>query len=90
MIRTGDYSIEDIKSFFTKHYNHSDEIEDDDIEIGEIIELRVSDNPPIDIIVEIINIEDGGLLIAEILEVNGLSEDHAEGDIIFIPTEIFE
>jgi hypothetical protein len=89
MIETGDYSIEDIKSYFTrKRYNY--ENIDDDIEVGEVIEMRVNDNPPVDILVEIIDIEEGGLLIAQVLEVNGSTDEHVEGDIIVIPTEILE
>jgi hypothetical protein len=88
MIQTGDYSIAEIKSYFTRKSYNSENV--DDIEVGEIIEMRVNDNPPVDILVEIIDIEDGGVLIAEIIEVNGITDDHHEGDIIFIPIEILE
>lgn len=85
MIRTGDYSIADIKSFFTRRY---EEVNDDYIEIGEIIKMQVSNT--VDIVVEIIDIEDGGLLVVQILEVNGYSDEHVEGDIIFVPSEILK
>jgi len=86
-IDIGYYSINDIKSFFKKTREEED---DDDIEIGEIIEMRINEYPPVDIVVEVISIEMDGLLLAEILEVHGVTDEHVEGDIIFIPPEIFE
>lgn len=84
----GYYSINDIKSFFVKKRVNDDE--EDDFEVGEIMELRVNEFPPVDITVEIIDINEGGLLLAQILDVQGQTDEHVEGDIIFIPPDLFE
>lgn len=85
MIRKGYYTIDEIKSFFIKKVNEDVE----NIEIGEIIEMRICDDPIIDVVVVVIDIETR-LLIAEILEIKGNTEDHEEGDLICIPKELLE
>jgi hypothetical protein len=78
----------DLKSFFSEIKEGNEE--EDDFEVGEIIEMRVNEFPPVDLIVEVIDINENGLLLAEILEVNGETDEHVEGDIIFIPPDLFE
>jgi hypothetical protein len=87
-IKKGYYSMNDIKTVFSRIKEMNDY--DDDFEIGEILEMRINENPPLDLIVEVIDIGDEGVLLGQILEVQGDSEEHSAGDIIFIPPDLFE
>ncbi len=87
MIKKGDYTINDIKSFFRK--GELPIISGEDIEVGDLLEMRISENPAIDLSVEVIDIVDG-LLVVEIFEIVGDDDEHSVGEILYVPLELLK
>lgn len=88
MIRKGYYTIDDIKSFFKYREDDEEDIDDGVVE-GDVFELKIREFPPLSITVQVEEIV-GDLLYCEILEVDGNTDEHKEGDLILIPKEGIE